>query len=149
MFIRKFLGAVALTGLLSACGAKTDASPAPTPAPAPQPITVNVSEAGAPSYPLRDAAVVSSNYQTGVSALTITGKLNSGKVLTLNFSRSSGNPPPYTTNGLEATLDGVAGSAASGTTTFSPTTRKVDGAFAVTFPATGGLSGSFTGVPLP
>ncbi|WP_426058171.1 hypothetical protein [Hymenobacter sp. B1770] len=66
----------------------------------------------------------------------------------MNFIRESGTPPPYTTTGLEAVLDGAAGTAATGTTTYNTQTRKVDGSFQVTFQATGALSGSFIGLQL-
>ncbi len=140
---------VAVTAtLLGGCGSKAeDPQPSPPVTAAPT-ITVTVSEAGAPDYPLREAKVVSSNYQTGSSDLTITGKLNNGKALTLIFSRGTGTPPPYSTAGLEAALDGIASSTAMGTTTYSPTTRKVNGNFQLNFPGTGALSGSFTGLQL-
>ncbi|MVN76555.1 hypothetical protein GO988_09495 [Hymenobacter sp. HMF4947] len=111
-------------------------------------ITVQVSEAGAPSYNLLEAQVVNYNYQTGATNLTISGKLTSGKALTLRFTRS-GTAAVYTTNLLSATLDGVAAAPATGTTTFSTQARTVDGTFQATFPVLGVLNGSFAGIALP
>ncbi|TGE15807.1 hypothetical protein E5J99_11455 [Hymenobacter elongatus] len=82
--------------------------------------------------------------------MTITGKLNNGKAVLLDFVRNPGaTTPPNTTNGLEAYLDGASGTAMSGTTTYNTQTKKADGTFSVTFPATGALTGSFSGVAVP
>ena len=150
MFSKLFIQAAAVISLLSSCSSSAD-DPQPStsgPAAGRSPIAVKISEAGAPSYSLNDAYVVSSNYQTGASSLTITGKLNSGKVLTLNFTKV-GSASPNTTNALDATLDNVAGSSATGTTAFNTQGRTVDGSFQVTFPIPGAVSGSFAGVALP
>jgi hypothetical protein len=145
MTVKSIIWATVAAGLLGSCSSSSE-DPKPGPA-AGLPIAVTISEAGAPNYFLNEALVVSSNYQTGSSSMTITGKLNSGKSLTLNFSRD-GNPQPYTTDGLEATLDGVSGTGARGISTFNSQTRKVSGNFDVTFPTTGVVQGSFTDVQL-
>lgn len=108
-----------------------------------------VSEKGAPSYALSEAHVLSANYQSAVSSMTIVGKLNNGKAVQLDFSRNPGSTAPNTTtNVLEAYLDGASGTDASGTTTYNTTAKTVDGSFTATFPSTGTIKGSFTKVQL-
>ncbi|MCI1190138.1 hypothetical protein MON38_22155 [Hymenobacter sp. DH14] len=117
----------------------------PQPAPIASTIKVSISEAGAPPYDLNEARVVSANYQTGGSSLSISGKLNNGKQLLLDFSRA-GTPTAYTTNALEGTLDGTTGTNSIGATTYNTQTRTVTGNFRSTFPVVGEVSGSFSGI---
>lgn len=146
--LKTTLWAAAVATLLSSCAASSDDDNQPTPTTPLATVTVTLSEGGAPGYPLREARVVSANYQTGSSDLVITGKLNNGKPLTLTFSRGAGTPPPFSTGAVEAVLDGATGTAATGTTTYNPQNRQVAGAFQATFPVIGVLSGSFTGIQL-
>jgi hypothetical protein len=104
-----------------------------------------VSEAGAPPYDLNEARVVSSNYQTGGASLSISGKLSNGKPLLLDFSRN-GSAAAYSTNLLEANLDGINGTNSTGATTYNTQARTVTGNFRSTFPSVGEVSGSFSGV---
>lgn len=149
----KALGALSVlaVGLLSSCASTEDPQPTTgqgTIITNPITVQVQVSEAGAPSYALSDATLVSSNYQTGATRLVLSGKLNSGKVLTLNFSKGN-STAAYTTNVLVATLDGASASPATGSTTFTAQNRTVAGTFQATFSAVGVLSGSFTDVTVP
>lgn len=146
MTVKSLLVAIAVLGLLSSCGSSDAPQPNINTNTNTSSIVVKVSEAGAPSYNLNEAKLLSSNYQTGASSLSIMGKLNNGKVLTLNFSRGSGSVPAYTTNVLDATLDNVVGTNATGATTFNTTKRTADGSYQVTFPTIGVISGSFTGL---
>ncbi|GAA4350468.1 hypothetical protein GCM10023185_08210 [Hymenobacter saemangeumensis] len=146
MNLKNTFGALALVAVLGSCS-KDEPKPAATP-PVGRPVRVMVSEAGAPSYELRDALVTSANYQSSAAAMEIIGKLNSGKVLTLSFSKN-GTAQPYSTNTLEAALDGNSGSAASGTTTYSTQSQRANGSFRVTFPVIGEVTGTFTGAELP
>ena len=108
-------------------------------------IKVSVSEAGAPPYDLNQARIVSSNYQTGAPSLTISGKLNSGKILILDFSKNSVTSA-YATNDLAGTLDGTSGTNSVGTTTYNSQARTATGSFRATFPVVGEVTGSFSGI---
>jgi hypothetical protein len=110
-------------------------------------IVVTVSEAGAPSYALRSARVVDANYRTGSPSMSITGTMSNGKTLLMRFNKS-GNAPDYTTNAVDARLDGVVGTSATGITAYSTQTRMVDGSFQATFPSVGVVTGSFAGIAL-
>lgn len=79
--------------------------------------------------------------------MSITGTMNSGKILIVRFNKS-GSAPDYTTNAIDARLDGVVGTNATGTTTYSTQSRMVDGMFQATFPGVGVVVGSFAGVQL-
>ena len=141
----RFLGALGVAaGLLSGCSPNT-----PKPVTPPRtPITVSVSEGGAPAYTLRDAYVESATYDTKISSLSISGKLASGKTIGLTFGRlPSSTLPAYTTDQFTATLDGVAATQASGTSTYSAQVKTADGNFTATFPTTGVITGRFISVP--
>jgi hypothetical protein len=133
---------VLLTG--SGC---SDDEPEPINDQQPSVITVMVSEAGAPGYVLHSARVVDANYRTGSPSMSIIGTLNNGKTLNVRFN-NSGNATAYTTNAVVARLDGVTGTAASGTTSYSIQTQTVDGSFEATFPGVGLIRGSFAGIQL-
>lgn len=149
MFTKTIVPLALLAGLLSAC-AGSDNDPTPTPTtPIASTVVVQVSQAGAPSYNLNEARVVSYNYQTGGAMLSLSGKLGDGRLLTLNFSRGT-NPPAYSTRALQATLGTEDATNPTGTTTYDPTTHQVDGTFSTTFTgSTGTLTGSFSKLQLP
>ncbi|GAB3876167.1 hypothetical protein GCM10028824_33380 [Hymenobacter segetis] len=144
MKVTVFLAPALLAATMLAGCSKDE--PTPVTASTASTIKVAVAEAGAPPYDLAEARVVNSNYQTAASSLTITGKLSSGKVLNLEFSRGAGSPPANTTNVLTASLDGTTGTASSGTTTYNAQTRTVSGSFKATFVGPGEVSGSFSGI---
>lgn len=150
MTSKNLIWAAVVASLLGGCkSSSSDPQPNGTMPTNYQPITVTVSEDGAPNYDLKEAHVVTSNYQSGAPYLTITGLASNGKVLTVNFTRGTGSSPAYSTNEVAATLDGKTGVAASGTTVYDPQTRTATGSFGVTFPATGAIKGTFTAIPIP
>jgi hypothetical protein len=136
--------ALLLGALATGCGKDT-----PTPAPTPQPSTVKVSitEAGAPAYELKEARVIDATYLTGSPRLSLSGKLTSGKSLTLYFSKGSATTS-YTTSGLTSSLDGVAGTNTAGNTVYDTQTKIVSGDFRTTFAGTGEVVGSFSDIQL-
>ncbi|GAB2854887.1 hypothetical protein [Hymenobacter ruber] len=119
--------------------------PTPAPTPTASTIKVTVSEAGAPVYDLSEARVVDGGYLTGAPRLSITGKLGSGKTMVLNFTKGT-STTNYTTNALTGTLDGVAGTNYTGTTTYDPQTKLVNGDFRATFPFVGEVVGTFANI---
>lgn len=143
----RFLIIGLLVGLSVVTGCKSDNTPQPTATTTSNTVTVSVSEAGAPSYNLTEAHIINANYQTGAAGLTISGKLNNGKVLVLDFVRN-GSTTANTTNILESSLNGNTGTNSVGTTTYNPQTRTVSGTFRSTFPTVGEISGSFSGLPV-
>ena len=143
---RNLTAALMLAGsLLTGC--KSNDDPQPTSSPALSYIKVTVSEAGAPSYDLREARLVDANYQTGAPSLSSTGKLTNNKTLLLHFSKGAATIP-YTTAGLSASLDGEAGTSTSGSTTYNTQTKTVSGSFQTTFTGVGVVVGSFTDIQL-
>ena len=141
----KFVVVLGLAGcVLSSCSKD---SPKPDTTVVHNPITVRVSEAGAPDYALSDAYVESALYDGKISRLSITGKLASGKVIVLNFSRlPNSSAPVYTTDQFESTLGGVSATSVSGSSIYSPQTKTVDGTFTATFAGTGVVAGGFAAV---
>ncbi|MBH8570543.1 hypothetical protein KB206_16750 [Microvirga sp. STS02] len=138
-----FLAPVLLAGTFL-MGCSKDA-PTPAPTPTASTIKVTVSEAGAPVYDLNEARVVDGGYLTGSPRLSITGKLGSGKTMVLNFTKGSATTN-YTTNALTGTLDGVTGTNFTGTTTYDPQTKLVNGDFRATFPVVGEVVGTFANI---
>ncbi|UOQ71817.1 hypothetical protein [Hymenobacter cellulosilyticus] len=145
----KFLATLTLaTGLLSSCE-DDSVQPDLIPVPRESSITVEVSEKGAAPYALKEAHVLTSNYKSAATSLVISGKLNSGQLVELNFSRTpSSSASPNSTNELTARLGTELGTATSGTTTYNSQTKLVDGSFSTTFSSTGQITGVLRGVPV-
>ena len=140
-FRKILLSSLAALAFLAGCD-KDPVTPPPTSTAST--IKVSVSEAGAPPYDLNEARVLNSNYQTGAPNLTISGKLNNGKVLLLNFVRNG--TTSASTNALEGSLDGNSGTSSTGTTTYNAQTRTASGNFRSTFPVIGEVSGTFSNI---
>ncbi|MBJ6111096.1 hypothetical protein JAO73_18885 [Hymenobacter sp. BT523] len=142
--ITLFAPALLLGILATSCSKDT---PTPTPGPAESTIKVSVSEAGAPPYELKEARVIDGSYQTGAPRLSFSGKLTSGKTLTLFFTKGT-TTAPYMTNALTSTLEGESGTNTTGTTTYDTKTRIVSGQFRTTFTGVGEVTGSFAEIQL-
>ena len=119
--------------------------PAPAPTPTVSTIKVTVSEAGAPVYDLKEAHVIDGGYLTGSPRLSFSGKVSNGKTLVLYFTKGTATAN-YTTNALAGALDGVTGTNYSGTTTYDPQTKLVNGDFRATFPSVGEVVGTFANI---
>jgi hypothetical protein len=145
----KFVCALGVVGslLISSCGSDEPKPNTPT---IPTPINVSVSEAGAPNYNLRDAYVESATYDAKISSVSISGKLANGKLLSLAFKRQPNSSSSiYMTDQLVSTLDGVAATQSTGSSSYSAQTKTVDGNFTVSFPSTGVITGSFINAATP
>lgn len=142
-----FLAPILLGGTLLMGCSKDEPTPAPTPTPTASTIKVTVSEAGAPTYDLKEANAIDGGYQTGSPRLSFSGKLSKGKTMVLYFSKGTATAS-YTTNDLTGTLDGVTGTSFTGTTTYDPQTKLVKGDFRATFPSVGEVVGTFAGIQL-
>ncbi|MGY3091380.1 hypothetical protein ACVWYF_004446 [Hymenobacter sp. UYAg731] len=138
-----FLAPLLLAGTLLMGCSKDDPTPAPTPTAST--IKVTVSEAGAPVYDLNEAHVIDGGYQTGSPRLSFSGKVSTGKTMVLYFTKGTA-PASYTTNALTGTLDGVTGTNFTGTTTYDPQTKLVNGSFRATFPVVGEVVGTFADI---
>ncbi|UOQ52567.1 hypothetical protein [Hymenobacter cellulosivorans] len=145
-FFATFLLAAAL---LSSCEDET-VTPTTTTTDTESSITVNVSENGAAPYLLKSAQVVSANYKSAATSLTLSGKLSNGQSIRLEFSRTpSSTAPANSTNELRAVLGSTVGTDATGTTSYDAQKKQASGSFSATFPTIGPITGSFAGVPVP
>lgn len=115
------------------------------------PKTIMVSEGGAPPYTLGEVRVGETLYRGTQASFSVSGKLQSGPILSLSFQQTSRTTTGTDkTDAVSARLNTTINSTqASGTTIRDPRTNTVSGSFTCVFPNGVTVDGTLTALQLP